>query len=249
MVRAQERPGSLRFAPGYEPDFARGVVEVSRSHSRFYGGAIRKFRILSRNRRIQYQFVAAPRHAWIIPPQALTTDITPFGVRSIDVHAAEELCVPGYEYCYVDESTRPPTLHSQIPPGFAGAPSELDPARLDASAWIERLPVIREFRRKVLRRARADWIRIQFGPGPVSLLSGFCPDEVRRSVAPVLASIWANRCEMDFSDRRTSRSRTGARGRRAACVPVRMMGSGIASPHCSHLPASIEAVQYTQLRW
>jgi hypothetical protein len=144
-------PSSLRFARGYEPDFAR-VVEVSHTHSRFYGGAIDKFRILSRNRRIQYQFVAAPRHAWIIPPQALTTDITPFGVRSIDVHAAEELCTPGYEYCYVDESTRPPTLHSQIPDGYAGAPSELDPARLDASAWIERLPVIREFRKRVLRR-------------------------------------------------------------------------------------------------
>jgi hypothetical protein len=145
-------PGSLRFARGFDPDFARGVVEVSRSHSRFYGGAIRKFRILSRNRRIQYQFVAAPRHAWIIPPQALTTDVTPFGVRSIDVHAAEELCVPGFEYCYVDESTRPPTLHSQIPNGYAGEPSELDPARRDASAWIERLPVIREFRKKVLGR-------------------------------------------------------------------------------------------------
>ena len=43
-------PESLRFAQGFEPDFARGVVEVSRSYSRFYGGAIRKFRILSRNR-------------------------------------------------------------------------------------------------------------------------------------------------------------------------------------------------------
>ena len=146
-------PGSLRFAAGFEPDFARGVLEVTRSHSRFYGGAIRKFRILSRNRQIQYQFVAAPRHVWIIPPQALTTAIISYGVRSIDVHAAEELCVPGYEYCYVDKSTQPPALHSQIPDGFAGAPSDLDPARLDASAWIERLPVIREFRRQVLRRS------------------------------------------------------------------------------------------------
>lgn len=149
-------PSSLRFAPGYQPDFARGVLETSRSFSRFYGGAIRKFRILSRNRRIQYQFVAGPRHAWIIPPQALTTEITPFGVRSIDVHAAEDLCVPGFEYCYVDESTHPPTLHSQIPDGYAGAPSELDPARLDASAWIERLPVIREFRAKLLRPRTRD---------------------------------------------------------------------------------------------
>jgi hypothetical protein len=145
-------PGSLRFAPGFAPDFARGVVEVTGAYSRFYGGTVRKFRILSRNRWIQYQFAAAPQHAWIIPPQALTTEITSFGVRAIDVHAAEDLCVPGFEYCYVDESTHPPVLHSQIPDGFAGAPSDLDPARLDASAWIEQLPVIREFRATALRR-------------------------------------------------------------------------------------------------
>ncbi len=145
-------PTSLRFARGFEPDFRRGVLERSRSASRFYGGAIRKFRISSRNRRIQYQFVAAPRHAWIIPPQALTTEITSYGVRSIDVHCAEDLCVPGYEYHFVDETARPPQLHSQIPEGFAGEPSDLDPARVDASAWIERLPVIQRFRREVLRQ-------------------------------------------------------------------------------------------------
>ena len=143
-------PSSLRFARGFEPDFRRGVLERSRSASGHYGGAIRKFRILSRNRRIQYLFVAAPRHAWIVPPQALTTEITSYGVRSVDVIAAEELCVPGYEYHFVDESTQPPSLHSQIPEGFAGAESELDPARVDASAWIERMPVIERFRREVL---------------------------------------------------------------------------------------------------
>lgn len=145
-------PSSLRFARGFEPDFQRGVLEASRSPSRFYGGTVRKFRILSRNRRIQYQFAAAPRHVWINPPQAFTTEITSYGVRSIDVHCAEELCVPGYEYCFVDESTQPPTLHTQIPEGFAGEPSDLDPSRRDASAWLERLPVIREFRSRVLRR-------------------------------------------------------------------------------------------------
>lgn len=141
-------PASLRFAPGFEPDFRRGVLERSRSRSRFYGGVVRKFRILSRNRRIQYLFLAAPRRAWIIPPQALTTEITSYGVRSIDVEAAEELCVPGYEYHFVDEETG--ELHSQIPEGFAGGPSDLDPARVDASAWTGRLPVIQRFRREVL---------------------------------------------------------------------------------------------------
>jgi hypothetical protein len=146
----KDDPRSLRFARGYEPDFRRGVLERSRSPSRFYGGAVRKFRVLSRNRRIQYLFLAGPRHAWIVPPQALTTEITSYGVRSIDVHAAEELCVPGYEYHFVDEETG--RLHSQIPEGFAGEPSELDPARLDASAWLERLPVIQRFRRALLTR-------------------------------------------------------------------------------------------------
>jgi hypothetical protein len=139
FARARD-PESLRFASGFEPDFARGVIELRRSVSRFYGGAIRKVRILSRNRRIQYQFVAAPHHAWIIPPQALTREITSYGVRAIDVHAAEALCMPGYEYEF------------QVPDGFAGASSDLDPARVDASAWIERLPVIRAFRRWMSRR-------------------------------------------------------------------------------------------------
>ena len=146
----EKDPTSLRFAPGFEPDFARGVVEESRSRSNLYGGEIRKFRILSRNRSIQYQFIAGPTLAWIIPPQALSTEITSYGVRTIDVAADEDLFVPGYEYHYVDESETPPQLHSQIPEGFAGAPSEVDPSRSDASPWIERLPVIRQFRRVVL---------------------------------------------------------------------------------------------------
>ena len=41
---------------------------------------------------------------------------------------------------------------SQIPKGFAGAISEHDPSRADTSPWNDRLPVIREFRRKVLKR-------------------------------------------------------------------------------------------------
>ena len=154
FARAND-PASLRFAPGFDPDFRRGVLEVSASASGLYGGPIRKFRILSRNRKIQYQFIAGRRHVWIIPPQALTTEITSYGVRSIDVEAPEELCVPGYEYHFVDETARPPQLHSQIPEGFAGEPSQLDPARVDASAWLDRLPVIQRFRKVVLGRARS----------------------------------------------------------------------------------------------
>ena len=140
-------PGSLRFARGFEPDFRRGVLEVGATSSRFYAGEVRKIRILSTNRKIQYLFMVAPRYVWILPPQALTTEITSYGVRSIDVEAAEELFVPAHEYHFLDETARPPRIHSQIPEGFAGAPSQADPDRVDASAWIERLPVVQEFRR------------------------------------------------------------------------------------------------------
>ncbi len=138
-------PSSLRFAKGYEPDFAQGILEVSEGSSRLYGGVMRKFRILSKNRTIQYQFVAGPRHAWIVPPQTLTTELTSYGVRTIDVYTDDDLCVPGYEYHYY-ESDDPPVLYSQIPEGFVGEISEVDPARADASPWLEELPVIRDFR-------------------------------------------------------------------------------------------------------
>lgn len=148
-------PESLRFERGFEPDFRKGVVEVSRLVSRMYGGEVRKFRILSKNGVIQYQFVAAPRQVWIIPPQALTTEIMSYGVRTVDVEADEDLCVPGFEYHFFDDEADPPEFYTQIPAGFAGAPSELDPDRADASPWIEKLPVIREFRRRLrIPRAR-----------------------------------------------------------------------------------------------
>ncbi|MFQ5416494.1 MAG: hypothetical protein ACE5FL_05515 [Myxococcota bacterium] len=145
-------PTSLRFSPGFEPDFAGGIVEVCESKSRLYGGGIRKFRIVSSNRQIQYQFIAAPRHVWIIPPQTLTPELMSYAVRTVDVNADEDLFVPGYEYHYIDDSEDPPLLHSQIPEGYAGKASDVDDSRADASPWLEALPVIQEFRRTVLRR-------------------------------------------------------------------------------------------------
>jgi hypothetical protein len=54
----------------------------------------------------------------------------------------------------MDDSEEPPVLYSQIPPGFAGPPCPLDDARADASPWLDRTPVVQEFRRKVLRSGR-----------------------------------------------------------------------------------------------
>ncbi len=145
-------PESLRFARGFAPDFENGVLERSWLSSGMYGGRVECFRILSGNREIQYFFLAGPTHAWIIPPQALTTGLSSYGVRTIDVAADEDLFVPGYEYHFMDDTHDPPQLHSQIPEGFAGAPHPSDDSRADASAWLDRLPVIQEFREKVLGR-------------------------------------------------------------------------------------------------
>ncbi len=145
--RRRHDPDSLRFVPGYAPDFRKGILEVSSSSSRLYGGRLRRFRILSQNRRIQYLFMAGPRHVWIVPPQALTTELSSYGVRTVDVLADDDLFVPGYEYHFGDGLEEPAGWLAQIPEGFAGASNPWDPSRADASAWLERLPVIREFRR------------------------------------------------------------------------------------------------------
>ena len=144
-------PESLRFRSGWEPDFGTGLIDVCISASRLYGGGVRKFRIASTNRRAQWQFLASPTHVWVNPPQALTTEITTYGVRALDLEADEGVFVPGFEYHFVDPNLEPPELYSQIPSGWAGEVSPVDPDRADAAPWIEALPVVREFRRRVLR--------------------------------------------------------------------------------------------------
>jgi len=148
--RRRNEPESLQFARGFAPDLARGVLTSTFATSNLYGGRVKKTRVLSQNRQIQYQYISSPTHVWINPPQALTTSLTPYGTRTLDVLAPEELFVPGYEYHFMDDTTDPPSLHSQIPTGFAGAPSREDPMRSDAAAWIERLPPVVEYRRRGL---------------------------------------------------------------------------------------------------
>ena len=65
----------------------------------------------------------------------------------------EDPFVPGFEYHYFDESADESEHFSQIPEGFAGELSEHDNDRADASAWLDAIPVIREFRRRCLNRA------------------------------------------------------------------------------------------------
>lgn len=142
-------PTSLVFVKGFQPDFKGGMVERSLSTSSMYGGELHRLRVLSKNRKIQYMMFASRSHAWVIPPQALTTELSSYGVRTIDVAADDYLFVPGYEYHYMDDSVDPPEMFSQIPAGYAGAPSEHDDSRADASAWLEKLPIVRELRRNL----------------------------------------------------------------------------------------------------
>ena len=175
--------------------------------SKIYGGPVERFRILSRNRIIQYLFFAGPRQVWIVPPQATTTQLSSFGVRTIDVEADEDLFVPGYEYHFEDDSVDPPVPYSQIPPGFAGPASEIDPARADASPWLDRLPVVQEFRRKVLKARPGDprsppepgWAGSRRGDAALLVLSPAC---ATRSSPPRPRRLPASR-----SSRRTATAR------------------------------------------
>jgi hypothetical protein len=146
-------PRSLVFAKGFEPDFRGGVLESSRMRSRLYGGTVRRFRVISANEKVQYLFFAGPRHVWLGHPQATTTELMSYGVRTIDVHADDRLSIPGYEYHFLDDAEDPPEFVTQIPEGFAGPPSKVDPSRVDTSPWNDLLPVVREFRRRVLGQA------------------------------------------------------------------------------------------------
>jgi hypothetical protein len=145
-------PTSLRFVAGYEPDFAHGIVEESTSRSRIYGGRLRRYRIISSNGEVQYLFMAGPRQVWIASLQATTTEIMSFGLRTVDAVVDDDLLVPAYEYHFMDHTVDPPVLVTQIPAGYAGAVSPLDSHRVDASPWIDEMPVIKDFRRKVLGR-------------------------------------------------------------------------------------------------
>ncbi len=141
-------PRSLKFVRGYEPDFRR-LLDQSESRSTMYGGKILKQRFASRNQEIQYLFVAGKQHVWLIHPQAFTTELSSFGVRTVDVVADEDLFIPGYEF---SDNTGEGVIDDQIPPGFAGDPCPLDPSRADASPWNDKLPIIRAFRRTRLSR-------------------------------------------------------------------------------------------------
>lgn len=148
-------PTSLEFVAGHAPDFEHGVVELAHGTSRIYGGPLRRYRIVSQNQRVQYFFMAGPKQVWIASCQATSTELSSFGLRTVDAIVADELLLPGFEYHFIEPDTDPPVLYSQIPAGFAGEASPVDASRVDTSAWLDAMPVIQDFRRLVLRRGRS----------------------------------------------------------------------------------------------
>jgi len=133
VVHAPQRPDSLRFAPGSSPTRARR----GRGEPLFTASTAARSAVPDpvAHRRIQYQFVGGPRTPGSSRPRPLHRDHA-VGVRAIDVHAARSCASRASEYCYVDETTQPPTLHSQIRKASPESRASSTPSRLDASAWI-----------------------------------------------------------------------------------------------------------------
>lgn len=150
--RKHNDPASLKITKGFEPDFSDGILERSKSRSRLYGGTLKRFRILSTNKLAQYFFFAGKQHVWIIPPQATTTELSSYGVRTIDVVADDDLFIPGYEYHHYEDTADGPELYSQIPTGFVGDICPDDDMKADAGPWLEKIPLIQQFRRTVLKQ-------------------------------------------------------------------------------------------------
>ncbi|NNF66521.1 MAG: hypothetical protein HKM98_03325 [Gammaproteobacteria bacterium] len=139
------KPESLQFEPGFEPDFA-AIVDSSDSRSTMYGGDIKKYRIASKNRQVQYLFVKSPTHTWIVNPQSFTSELSSYGLRTVDVVADEDFSIPGYEFA---DNNGDGHTEDQIPAGFVGAPCPFDNDRADASPWNHRLPVITAFHKAI----------------------------------------------------------------------------------------------------
>lgn len=140
-------PSSLVMTQGFEPDFHAGVISQSQMRSTLYGGKLTRYRVASTNQLVQYSFIAAPRHAWIASVQATTRTLSTYALRVVDACVDEALLLPGYEWHFLEDDDDPTSLYSQIPDGFAGAPSAKDPSRADATAWHRGVAMIREFRR------------------------------------------------------------------------------------------------------
>jgi len=147
-------PASLKFTKGFEPDYVNGVVEVSIDRgvlSELYGSRVKKYRILSINRKVCYQFLVAPNVIWANPPQAMTTEIMSYGVRPIDVNFDNNAFLSGLDYHEEGDTKSGLAGFTQIPQGYAGKANVILENLADTSMWNNQLPHIKEFKKQVLK--------------------------------------------------------------------------------------------------
>jgi len=129
-------PASFKFLAGYEPDLENGIVETFESKNPIYG-TVKLYRILSTNRQIQFIFnVDSEDRVWVGAVQPMGSRLTRFGVRADRVNVDENLLMPANEY------------YRQIPEQFRGE-HKVD-SYYDASAFLNQIPAIIEFRANVL---------------------------------------------------------------------------------------------------
>ncbi|MBN3041300.1 MAG: hypothetical protein JW867_09225, partial [Candidatus Omnitrophica bacterium] len=148
-------PRSLRFAKGFEPDYHNGLVEVSTDSGALadlYGGEVKKYRFLSKNKEVCYQFLAAPNIFWVNPPQAAAGELTSYGVRPIDVNFDDNAFLSGLDYYEEPDPENSVAGFSQIPQGYAGKTNDILENLSDTSKWNDKLPHIRVFKRKFINR-------------------------------------------------------------------------------------------------
>ncbi len=164
-------PRSLRFVKAFEPDYQNGIVEISIDRgvlSELYGGRVEKYRILSTNRELCYQFLAGTDIVWANPPQAMTRQLTSYGVRPIDVNFDGDAFLSGVDYYEEDETNGQPTVFTQIPQGYVGRINPVLENLAETSKWNNRLPHIEEFKKRVLGNGRTSRVYL---PG-ISLDNG-----------------------------------------------------------------------------
>ncbi len=139
MIFPRGIPETFGFTPGFEPDFENGVVETFETDNPVYGGKVTSYRIISKNKEAQYLFnVDMKGRVWIGDVQGTHSEITRFGVRKNTIYIPSDFLTPANEY------------ESEIPEGYKGEWQHSD--YWDASAYIDKLPVVQEFRDKVLNK-------------------------------------------------------------------------------------------------
>lgn len=134
-------PESLEIYAGYGPELDKPPLEKYSEYNEHYRGIVDSYVINSKNGALHYIFnVSKKRKVWISAVQSSSALLTRFGVKREKIKVPTGLMVQAQEY--LDE----------IPKGFAG--KRVHSVYYDASAWVDKLPINKEFREKVLHNTQ-----------------------------------------------------------------------------------------------